>query len=196
MFCFIYKHSKRIPSGSGKFFQRLEYQTTLPASWEICMQVKKQQTTDWFQVRKGVCQGCILSPCLFNLYAEFPFSSVTQSCLTLCDLMDCSTPGLPSHHQLLELTQTHVHWVGDAIQASHPLSSPSPPAFNLSKQLTFEWVSSLHQVARVLEFQLQSTSCKMPDWMKHKLASRLLGIIPITWETQMTIFLWYKAKKT
>ena len=60
------------------------------------------------------------------------FSSVTQLCLTLCDLMDCSTPGLPVHHQLLEFTQTHVHWVGDAIQPSHPLSSLSPPTFNLS----------------------------------------------------------------
>ena len=58
--------------------------------------------------------------------------SVAQSCLTLCDPMDCSTPGLPVHHQLPEFTQTHVHWVGDAIQSSHPLSSPSPPAFNLS----------------------------------------------------------------
>ena len=70
--------------------------------------------------------------------------------------MDCSTPGLPFHHQLSELTQTHVHWVGDDIQPSHPLSSSSPPAFNLSQyQGLFQWVSSLHQVPRVLEFQLQ-----------------------------------------
>ena len=60
-------------------------------------------------------------------------SSVAQSCLTLCDPMDCSTPGFPVHHQLPEHTQTHVHWVSDAIQPSHPLSSPSPPAFNLSQ---------------------------------------------------------------
>ena len=59
-------------------------------------------------------------------------SSVAPTCLTLCNPMDCSTPGLPVHHQLLELAQTHVHGVGDAIQPSHPLSSPSPPAFNLS----------------------------------------------------------------
>ena len=59
------------------------------------------------------------------------FGSVTQSCLTLCNPMDCSTPGLPVHHQLPKFTQTHVHWVGDAIQPSCPLSSPSPPAFNL-----------------------------------------------------------------
>ena len=63
----------------------------------------------------------------------FQFSSVAQSCLTLCNLMDYSTSSLPVHHQLLEFTQTHVHWVGDAIQPSHPLSSPSPPAFKLSQ---------------------------------------------------------------
>ena len=68
--------------------------------------------------------------------------------------MDCSTPGLPDHHQLPEFTQIHVHWVGDAIQSSHPLSSPSPPTFYLSlHQGLFKWVSSLHQVAKVLEFQ-------------------------------------------
>ena len=84
------------------------------------------------------------------------FSSVTQSCPTLCDPMDCSMPGLPVHYQLPEFTQTHVHWVGDAIQPSHPLSSPFPPAFNLSQlQGLFQWVSSSHQVAEVLEFQLQ-----------------------------------------
>ena len=73
--------------------------------------------------------------------------------------MNRSTPGLPVHHQLLESTQTHVHWVGDAIQPSHPLSSPSPPAFNLSQhQGLFKWVSSSHQVAKVLEFHLQHQS--------------------------------------
>ena len=87
------------------------------------------------------------------------FSSVTQSCPTLCDPMDCSSPGLPVHHQLLEFTQTHVHWVGDAIQLSHPLSSPFLPAFNLSQHQGFyQWVSSWHQVAKVLEFQLQHQS--------------------------------------
>ena len=73
--------------------------------------------------------------------------------------MNCSTPGLSVHHQLLESTQTHVHWVGDAIQPSHPLSSPSPPALNLSQhQGLFKWVSSSHQVTKVLEFQLQHQS--------------------------------------
>ena len=87
------------------------------------------------------------------------FSAVTQSCLTLRNLMDYSMPGLPVHHQLLEFTQTHVHWVSDAIQPSHPLSSPSPPAFNLSQhQGLFKWVSCLHQVAKILELQLQHQS--------------------------------------
>ena len=81
------------------------------------------------------------------------FSSVAQSCPTLCSPMDCNMPGLPVHHQLLEFTQTYVHWVGDAIQPSHSLSSPSPPAFNLSQhQGLFQWVRSSHQVAKVLEF--------------------------------------------
>ena len=85
------------------------------------------------------------------------FSSVTQSRTTLCDPMDCSMPGLPVHHQLPEFTETHIHWVGDAIQPSHPLSSPSPPTFNLSQhQGLFKWVSSSHQEAKVLEFQHQS----------------------------------------
>ena len=84
------------------------------------------------------------------------FSSVAQSCLTLCDPMNPRTPGLPVHNQLPESTQTHVHWVGDAFQPSHPLSSPFPPTLNLSQhQGLFQWVSSLHQVAKVLEFQLQ-----------------------------------------
>ena len=87
------------------------------------------------------------------------FSLVSQLCLTLCDPMDCRVPGFPVHHQLPELTQTQVHWVGDAIQPPHPLSSPSPPTFNLSQhQDLFQWVSSLHQVAKVLEFQLQHQS--------------------------------------
>ena len=86
----------------------------------------------------------------------YQFSSVQ---LLSCDPIDCSMPGFPVHHQLLQLTQTHVHGVGDAIQPSHPLLSPSPPAFNLSQhQDIFQWVSSSHQVAKVLEFQLQQYS--------------------------------------
>ena len=77
----------------------------------------------------------------------YQFSSVARSCLTLFNPMDCSTPGFHDRHQLLELAQTHVHRVGDAIQPSHPLLSPSPPAFNLSlHQGLFQWVSSSHQV--------------------------------------------------
>ena len=87
------------------------------------------------------------------------FSSVAQSYPTLCNPMDCSTPGLPVHHQLPEVTQTHVHCVGDAIQPSHPLLSPSPSAPNPSQhQGLFQWVSSSHQVAKVLELQLQHQS--------------------------------------
>ena len=90
---------------------------------------------------------------------KFQFSSVAQSCPTACDPMNRSTPGLPVHHQLPEFTQTHVHWVGDAIQPSHPLSSPSPPAPNTSQhQGLFQWVSSSHEVPKVLEFQLQHQS--------------------------------------
>ena len=86
-------------------------------------------------------------------------SSLTQLFPTLCDPMDFSTPGIPVYHQLLEFTQTHVLWVSDAIQPSHPLSSPSPPALNLSQhQGLFQWVSSSHQVAKILEFQLQHQS--------------------------------------
>ena len=82
----------------------------------------------------------------------FQFISVAQSCLTLCDPMDCSTPGLPIPHQLPELTQTHVHQVSDAIQPSHPLSSPSS-TFSLSQhQGLFHWVSSSHQLAKAVSF--------------------------------------------
>ena len=82
--------------------------------------------------------------------------SVAQSCPTLCDPMNRSMPGLPVHHQLLEFTETHVHRVNDAIQPSHPLSSPSPPAPNPSQhQSPFQGVNSSHEVVKVLEFQLQ-----------------------------------------
>ena len=83
----------------------------------------------------------------------FLFSSVPQSCPTLCDPMSCSMPGLPVHHQLLESIQTHVHRVHDAIQLSYPLSSPSPTAPNPSQsQSLFQWVNSSHEVAKVLGF--------------------------------------------
>ena len=94
--------------------------------------------------------------CWLHFALPVQFSSVAQLYPTLCNPMDCSMPGLPVHYQLPEFTQTHVHWIGDAIQPSHPLSSPSPPTFNLSQhQGLFRWVSSSHLVAKVLEFQLQ-----------------------------------------
>ena len=87
------------------------------------------------------------------------FSSVAQSCPTFCDPMDCRMAGLPIHRQLPEFTQTHIHWVGAALPPSHLLSSPSPPAFNLSQhQDLFQGVSSSHQAAKVLEFQFQHQS--------------------------------------
>ena len=82
--------------------------------------------------------------------------SVVQSCPTLCDPMGCSTLGFPVHHQLWELAQTHAYRVSDANQPSHPLSSPSPPAIQLSQhQGLFQGISSSHQVAKVLELQPQ-----------------------------------------
>ena len=94
------------------------------------------------------------------------FSSVTQSCPTLCDPMNRSTPGLLVHHQLPEFTQTHVHRVSDAIQSSQTLSSPSPPAPNPSQhQGLFQWVSSSHEVAKVVEFQSASVlPVNTQDW--------------------------------
>ena len=104
-----------------------------------------------FQFGKEICRD--------YRYIQIQFidslSSVSQSRLTLCDPMNHSTPGLPVHHQLPEFTQTHVHWVSDAIQPSHPLSSPSLLAPNPSQnQSLFQWVNSSHEVAKVLEFQL------------------------------------------
>jgi len=104
-----------------------------------------------------------------EFYCSVLFGSVTQSCSTPRNPMGCSMPGFPVHHQLPELTQTHVHRVGDAIQISHLLSSPSPPTFNLSQhQGLFKWVSSSHQVAEVLAFQLQHLSFQWifrTDWL-------------------------------
>ena len=92
--------------------------------------------------------------------SDSKFSSVQSlSHVWLCNPMDCSMPGFPVHHQPLGLSQIHVHGVGDAIQSSHPLPSPSPPALNLPQhQGPFQWVSSSHQVAKALELQLQHQS--------------------------------------
>ena len=118
-----------------------------------------------------------VSPSLYLCFFH-QFSSVAQLCPILCDPMDCSTPGFPVHHHLLELSQTHLHWVSDAIQPSHPLLSPSPPAFNLSQhQGLFQWVSSSHQVAKVLEFQLQHQSFQWIFWTN----------FPLGWTYQISL---------
>ena len=121
----------------------------------------------------------ILFYILKSLCIIIQFSSVAQSFPTLGNPMDCSTPGFPVHHQFLELAQTHVCQVEDAIQPSHPLSSPSPPTFILSQnQGLFKWVSSSHQVAKVLKFQLQHQSFQwtfrtdfLLDWLVGSLCS-------------------------
>ena len=116
---------------------------------------RKWQPTPVILPRKPHGQSSLVGYSLSSVQ----FSSVAQSCLTLCDCMDSSTPGIPVHYQLSEFTQIHVHWVSDAIQPSYPLSSPSPPAYNLSQhQGLFKWVSCPHQVAKILEFQLQYQS--------------------------------------
>ena len=105
----------------------------------------------WKKKEKWTMKQCIKG--------SVQFSSVAQSCPTLCDPMNHSMPGLPVHHKLPEFTHTHVHRVSDAIQPSHPLVSPSPPAPNPSQhQSLFQWVNSSHEVAKVLEFQLQHQS--------------------------------------
>ena len=102
------------------------------------------------------CSFCLMV-FMLKYFKTQSLSSVTQSCLTLCNPMNRSTPGLPVHHQLLEFTQTHVHWISNAIQPSHPLSSPFP-ALNLSQhQSVFKWVSSSHQVAKVLSFSFNTS---------------------------------------
>ena len=113
---------------------------------------------------KSLCSKHLLT---WSLWL-FPSVQLVHSLshVQLCHPMDCSTPGFPVHHQLPELAQTHVHQVGDVIQPSHPLSSPSPPTFNLSQhQGLFQWVISSHQVAKVLEFQFQYQSwMNIQDW--------------------------------
>ena len=131
------------------------------------------------QCRLTNCNKCTTEYRMLHMHIcmSIQFSSVAQSCPTLCDPMNRSTPGLPVHHQLPEFTQTHVHRVGDAIQPSHPLSSPSPPAPNPSQhQGLFQWVKSSHEVAKVLEFQLQHQSFQ---WTPRTdlLSDGLVGVI-------------------
>ena len=116
--------------------------------------LKDQKVKQTLEERRHFCETlgfCATSRSWRFLIKSVQFSSVAQSCLTLWDPMACSTPGFPVHHQLPELTQTHIHQVGDAIQPSHPLSSPSPPAYNPSQhQGLFKWNSSSHQLAKKL----------------------------------------------
>ena len=142
------------------------------STWQvfIVLGIRGEDRISVLIVVKMYCSHLILNyiwipPCLkkwwirLGSWHSVQFSSVAQLCPTLCDPMNRRTPGLPGPHQLPESTQSHVHLVGDAIQSSHPLSSPSPPALNLSQhQGLFKWVSSSHEVARVLEFQLQHQS--------------------------------------
>ena len=110
----------------------------------------------WSRLFLNVLFVYVISPFLLRFSQ---LSSVAQSCLTLCDTMDCSMPGFPVHHQLPDPTQTQVQWVSDAIQPSHPLLFLSSPAFNLSQhQGLFQWVSSSHQVAKVLKCKLEHQS--------------------------------------
>ena len=105
--------------------------------------------------------------CVHTIFKARQFSSVAQACLTLCDSMNHSTPGLPVHHQLPESTQIHVHCVDDAIQPSHSLSSPSPPALNLSQhQGLFQWVSSLHTESQSIRVSASTSVLPMntQDW--------------------------------
>ena len=107
--------------------------------------------------------------------------------------MDCSTPGFPVHHQFPELVQTHVHWVGDAIQPSHPLSSPSPPTFNLSQhQGLSQGVSSSHQVAKVLELQLQNPSYEYSGLISSRIDWLDLLAVQGTFKSQLTynFYIW------
>ena len=123
------------------------------------------QPSSWLKtVAFSLCL-CVAEPStchLFFLQGHYPqptiISSVAQSCPTLCDPINRSTPGLPVHHQLLEPTQTHIHRVSDVIQPSHPLSSPSPAPGPSQHQGLFQSVNSSHEVATVLEFQLQHQS--------------------------------------
>ena len=127
-----------------------------PDLWQRSIQLVSNQIMSfiWKRLVSGTFHFYLLWSCLkFTINIQYFFSSVAQSCPALWDPMDCSTPGLPVHHQVPEFTQTHVHWVGKAIQPSYPLLSPFPPAFNLSQhQGLYKWVSSSHQVAKYWSF--------------------------------------------
>ena len=136
-----------------------------PNSYWLILRISKETVSNVKHVSKllsflEILIFMLTSWLSISYIGKYQFSSAQLlSCVWLCNPMNCSMSCFPVHHQLLEFTQTHVHWVGDAIQPSHPLASPSPPAFNLSQhQGLFKWVSSSYQVAKVLEFQLQHQS--------------------------------------
>ena len=150
------------------------YLTSLCISFLICktetLRYQVHRTgarLQWFDTYKTHTK--MVGICIISISVQF--SSVAHLCPTLWDTMDCSTPGLSVHHQLPEFTQIHVHWVGDDIQLSHPLLSPSPTTFSLSQhQGIFQWVSSSHQVVKVVAV-LASTSIlpvNLQDWFPLK----------------------------
>ena len=137
--------------GTVVLFLILEEMLSVFHHWECLLWVCRTEAMYFFENKKH-CYW-------LKEHSSVQYSSVAQSCPTLCYPMNRSTPGLPVHHQLPEFTQTHVHPVSDAIQPSHPLSSPSLPARSPSQhQGLFQWVNSFHQVAKVLEFQLPHQS--------------------------------------
>ena len=153
----------RLPNNCTHLHASKEMLNTLKFRLQQCVKQELSKVQLAFRKSRGT-RGQITNICWItekqeNSRKTSQFSSVSQSCPTLCDPMNRSTPGLPVHHQLLEFTQTHAHQIGDAIQPSHPLSSPSPPAPNpFQHQGLFHWVNSLHEVAKLLKFQLQHQS--------------------------------------
>ena len=134
-----------VPDVRRKTFNLLPLSKMLPLSFSLSSFIRWEKSSSISYILKN----------FLIIRCSVQFSSVTQSCPTLWDPTNHSSPGLPVHQQLPEFTQTHVHRVGDAIQPSHPLLSPSPPAPNPSQyQSLFQWVNSSHEVAKVLEFQL------------------------------------------
>ena len=150
------RHQTQVSRIARGFFYQLSHKGGPCVSVKLELNPQLAILTHWHLKTTAKCNDFYLQEITGNIYC---FSSVAQWCPTLWDPMNCSMPGFPVQHQVPELTQTHVHQVGDAIQPSHPLLSPSPPISNHSQhQGLFQWVSSLHKVAKVLEFQLQHQS--------------------------------------